>query len=246
VLAAISVTLFLGGWQIPWGTQADGITPSEWLVAGSGVLLAIMLIGAALPALGIAFGILKYRSRAHAAIDRAKVPGGAPKLVTMGLHGALDGAMVVHALAGVGLIALAFYQLTIDAAVWQHWPAARQAIAINGLQLGIFVGKSLALVFVVIQLRWTLPRLRVDQMMTLCWKYLVPLSFVCMLGVLVLELVYHAVPAIEYAMRWVMFFVVGYFVLLYVKKIRAVYAIDKDNYENLTGEPAFYPPWRLP
>jgi NADH:ubiquinone oxidoreductase subunit H len=243
VLAAISVTLFLGGWQIPWGTQADGITPAAWLVGGSGIVLAVMMIGAALPALAIAFGIVKYRTRAHAAIERSKVPGLAPKLVKIALHGTLDGAAAVHALGGIALIGLAFWQLGVDNATWL---AARQAIAINGLQLGIFVGKSLALVFVVIQLRWTLPRLRVDQMMTLCWKYLVPISFVCMLGVLVLELVYHAVPAIEYAVRWVMLVAALYVTWLYVKKIRAVYAVDRDNYENLTGEPAFYPPWRLP
>jgi NADH-quinone oxidoreductase subunit H len=50
------------------------------------------------------------------------------------------------------------------------------------LGTGIFVLKTMALIFVVIQLRWTLPRIRVDQMMALCWKYLVPMSFACVLG----------------------------------------------------------------
>jgi NADH-quinone oxidoreductase subunit H len=45
------------------------------------------------------------------------------------------------------------------------------------LGLCLFFAKAMALVFVIIWIRWTLPRFRVDQMMRLCWKYFVPWTF---------------------------------------------------------------------
>ena len=49
------------------------------------------------------------------------------------------------------------------------------------LGIGFFFAKSMTLVFVIIWIRWTLPRFRVDQMMSLCWKYFVPWTFVSVL-----------------------------------------------------------------
>jgi NADH-quinone oxidoreductase subunit H len=47
-----------------------------------------------------------------------------------------------------------------------------------------FIVKTVVGVTVMMWVRWTLPRLRIDQVITMCWKYCVPIAAVCCVGAL--------------------------------------------------------------
>lgn len=52
----------------------------------------------------------------------------------------------------------------------------------NVINVVVFILKGWALVFVMMWVRWTLPRLRIDQVMMTCLKYLLPISCVLLIG----------------------------------------------------------------
>jgi NADH-quinone oxidoreductase subunit H len=85
---------------------------------------------------------------------------------------------------------------------------------------------------VIIWIRWTLPRFRVDQMMNLCWKFFIPISFACFVGVLgYVWLVPHWA---QLAVRFATFAVGGLVPLYYFfRKVR----YNRSRYQELNLNP---------
>lgn len=65
---------------------------------------------------------------------------------------------------------------------WRFPHVSDSLLVMNLLELLIFNVKVLAVVFVSMWIRGTLPRVRIDQLMTVCWKYLVPIAFTNLIG----------------------------------------------------------------
>src|SRR5262249_10985563 len=65
---------------------------------------------------------------------------------------------------------------------WQVPHVVENGFVTGVLEVLVFFVKSYFLVFVAMWIRATLPRVRVDQLMSLCWKYLVPIPFGNMIG----------------------------------------------------------------
>ena len=63
-------------------------------------------------------------------------------------------------------------------------PGASAFAAVLGflIKAGALIGKAMGIVFVQMWVRWTLPRVRLDQMMYLCLKVLFPASLLCLVG----------------------------------------------------------------
>jgi NADH-quinone oxidoreductase subunit H len=53
----------------------------------------------------------------------------------------------------------------------------------NGWGVFWMMSKIVFLIFVMMWFRWTFPRLRVDQLMNICWKVFLPMSLINIFGV---------------------------------------------------------------
>jgi len=72
-----------------------------------------------------------------------------------------------------------------------HFPVIAEATSnytlSTAVKVAVLLGKVFAVIIVIQMLRWTIPRFRFDQLMTLAWKGLIPLAMVNVLMVMIVK-----------------------------------------------------------
>jgi NADH-quinone oxidoreductase subunit H len=113
-----------------------------------------------------------------------------------------------------------------------HGPGALPGAGWWGLQvlsMVVMVVKTLVVLNVIVWVRWTLPRIRIDQMMNLCWKYLVPAGFVTFVFTLLWQVLVARAPALSTVTGWALF--AGFVVttLVFARQVKANIAAAGDR-----------------
>jgi len=100
---------------------------------------------------------------------------------------------------------------------WQVPHFTDNGFVLGAAQFGVFFAKAYFFVFVAMWIRATLPRVRVDQLMSMCWKYMVPLGLICVVGTAATMV---ALPQGSEVMRYAMEGVVLLVLLHFARRVR--------------------------
>ena len=148
--SAIIVTLFFGGYQIPWLNTATLVTYAK------PVALALMI---GLPVLMYYFaGWIRRSNVSH--YDRPNDPR------------KREATVYIKILWGV----VALMEIMLLAILLSSSGGVAARIFVAELQIATFLLKTTMMWFVYVWVRWTLPRFRYDQLQRLGWQTLLPLA----------------------------------------------------------------------
>lgn len=162
IASALMATLFFGGWQIPF-------VSTETLRLHAGSILYYVLFGFGVLSILIGWKLLRHKQKVHygdARDSESKKLGVPAVLVGMGL-------VIWALLRGPFMFGELGSQITTAA-----------------LQFGAFITKILFFCWVYIWVRWTVPRFRYDQVMSLGWKGMLPLALLNLVVTAVVYLVW--------------------------------------------------------
>ncbi|UCE82582.1 MAG: NADH-quinone oxidoreductase subunit H [Deltaproteobacteria bacterium] len=170
VVSAVAVTCFLGGWQLPLLDDVNDLGPLGYglgsFLSRSDVLMLLLL--AALLTTFLAWKALSafvWDVRRKRAFFGSRFVRYHSELLVLGL-----------------LFAGGAVSLALHLPLRPHLSTIYRLIFQYLVPFLVFFGKAMLLSFVILWWRWTLPRLRVDQLMGVCWKYLIPMGFFCLIG----------------------------------------------------------------
>ena len=101
---------------------------------------------------------------------------------------------------------------------WQVPAFTDDPFLLGAAQFATMFLKSYFWVFVAMWIRATLPRVRVDQLMSMCWKYMVPIGLVNMLGTAVYMVAFPQGGPV--AVRWALVGLVMLALLQFARRVR--------------------------
>ena len=182
VLAVVAVAVQAGTLSLVGIVEAQATTE----LFGLNIHLPYVLIGQ-----GLGFAIFTTAVLA----ELSRIPFDMPiaeSELTMGYLTEYSGLRFTMFFLGeyAGMVSFAAIGASLYLGGWWLPGFAIDSTAMNFIGPLVLIGKVMALAFLFIWIRWTWPRLREDQLQTLAWKWLIPLSLVNIVGTAVFKVLF--------------------------------------------------------